>query len=409
VVNLSLIDEKINEPPGISAPMNSDEELPRGKSEKLTMEPLHLPIRILILDDEAVVRDVLARKLSNSGYECECCEDSSKALSRLEQSSYDLAVANIMMPQLGGKKLLEEILRLRPEIAVILLTSMVDIQTAVDLLKEGAYDYITKPFSLEEVSISVSKALEKRRLLFDNKLYQQSLEEQVSSRTQQLREALEALHHTYDSTLMALGTAFDARGTDDDGHSMRVTIYATMLACQMDIGPDVMRVIQQGAILHDIGKIGVPDDLLRKPGKLTEDEWVVMRKHPEIGLHILSGIKFLRDAALLVLHHQEKYDGSGYPSGLEGESISLSARIFAVADTLDCMTSHRPFQPATTFEAAKEEIIRVSGTQLDPKAVDAFLKIPLSELKRVRHGVSSGARLNCFGRDRLLELGIKIQ
>jgi len=376
---------------------------------KLTVKQLHLPVRVLILDDEVVVRDVLARKLSSSGYECECCENVHMALSYLEKNNYDLILANIMMPILGGKKLLEAMLSLRPESAVILITPVVDIQTAVDLLKEGAYDFIAKPFSLEEVSLSVSRALEKRQLIIDNKLYQQSLEEQVLSRTQQLREALEALHHTYDSTLMALGTAFDTRGADADGHSLRVTIYATLLACQMGLEPDLMRVIQQGAILHDIGKIGVPDSLLRKSGRLTEDEWALMRKHPEIGLRILTGIKFLRDAAQLVLHHQEKYDGTGYPSHLKGESICLGARIFAVADTLDCMTSHRSFQPATTFEAAKEEIIRVSGVQLDPAVVAAFLRIPLTELKRVRHMFASRTSLNCFGLDRLLELGVRLQ
>jgi len=406
---VSSVKEKVKELPDIDERASPADATVHDKCTKLTTETLFLPVRILILDNEPIVRDVLARKLSTLGYNCECCENSRMALSFLERSNYDLVLANIVMPDLGGKRLLEEILRVRPETAVILVTSVVDIQTAVDLLKEGAYDYITKPFSLEEVSISVSRALEKRQLLFDNTLYQRSLEEQVSSRTQQLRDALEALHRTYDSTLMALGTAFDTRGADTDGHSFRVTIYATMVACQMGVAPDVLRVIQQGAILHDIGKIGVPDSLLRKPAKLTEDEWAVMRKHPEIGLRILSGIRFLRDAAQLVLHHQEKYDGTGYPLRLKGDSISPGARIFAVADTLDCMTSHRPFQPATTFEAAKDEIIRVSGTQLDPNVVDAFLKIPLSELKLVHHGVSSRANLNCFGRDHLLELGIKLQ
>jgi putative nucleotidyltransferase with HDIG domain len=409
VEDVSSVKERIEEPPDSGAQMASDEAVPHDNSVKSAIEALHLPVRILILDDEAVVRDVLARKLSSSGYECESCENGYMALSCLEKSNYDLVLANIMMPDPGGRKLLEEMLRLRPEIAIILITSVVDIQTAVDLVKKGAYDFITKPFSLEDVSISVSRAVEKRQLIFDNKLYQRGLEEQVSSRTQQLWEALEALRHTYNSTLMALGTAFDTRGADADGHSMRVTIYATLLACQMGIVPDLVRVIQQGAILHDIGKIGVPDSLLRKPGKLTENEWVVMRKHPEIGLRILAGIKFLRDAAQLVLHHQEKYDGTGYPLRLKGESISLGARIFAVADTLDCMTSHRPFQPAATFEAAKEEIIRVSGTQFDPGVVDAFLEIPLSELKRVRHVFSSRTNLNCFDRDRLLELGFRLQ
>jgi putative nucleotidyltransferase with HDIG domain len=409
VENVSLVDERINGLPEYGEPIDPAQITSPGTNGKLAVEPLLRPARILILDDEALVRDVLARKLSASGCECECCEDSNIALSLLEKNNYDLMLANIMASQLGGRTLLEEVLFIRPELAVILVTSVVDIQTAVNLLKEGAYDYITKPFSLEEVSVSVSRALEKRQLLFDKKMYQRSLEDQVLSRTQQLEEALESLHHTYDSTLMALGTAFDARGADADGHSLRVTIYATMLACQMGLKIDELRVIQQGAILHDIGKIGVPDSLLTKPGKLTEDEWVLMRKHPEIGLRILSRIKFLRDATQLVLHHHERYDGHGYPSGLKREEIILGARIFAVADVLECMTSHRPFQPATTFEAASEEIIRVSGAQLDPRVVEAFLTIPLSDLKEVRHRVSSKANLNCFGRSQLLEFGIGLQ
>jgi putative nucleotidyltransferase with HDIG domain len=411
---VSLIDEGDTKIPGISEHKVPPVEAPHDRPGNSPMELLLRPVRILIVDDEAIVRDILARKLSTLGYYCDCCENSQIALSRLEKINYDLMLADIMMSELGSIKLLEEALNIRPEIAIILVTSVVDIELAVDLLKEGAYDYITKPFSLEEVSISVSRALEKRQLLVDNKMYQRSLEEQVSSRTRQLKEALEVLHHTYHSTLMALGTALDTRDADADGHSLRVTIYATRLARQLSLDPDALRVIQQGAVLHDIGKIGVPDSLLRKSEKLTEDEWVLMRKHPEIGFRILSGIKFLKDAAQLVLQHQERYDGQGYPSHLKGEAIFLGARIFAVADTLDCITSHRPFQPATGFEAAQEEIIRVSGTQLDPAVVDAFLKIPLSEWKQVRHEVSSRVNLNRYGRNRLpefynaenLELGI---
>jgi len=342
------------------------------------------PAKILIVDDELIVREILVRKLSNLGYSCDCCENGRDAVSKLASSEYDLLLADVMMPGMGGVALLKEALRVRPDIAVILVTSTVDIELAVDSLKDGAYDYITKPFSLEEVSIGVSRALEKRRLLIENRNYQRTLEEQVARRTLQLKEALEVLQHTYHSTLMALGTALDSRDADTDGHSLRVTLYTTRLARQLGIAEQDLRVIQQGAVLHDIGKIGVPDELLRKPGPLSESEWILMRKHPLIGYRILSGIKFLQGAAQLVLHHHERYDGTGYPAGLKTEEISLSARIFSVADTLDCITSNRPFQPAASFEAAREEIARVRGTQFDPKVVDAFLGVLLEEWKSIR-------------------------
>jgi putative nucleotidyltransferase with HDIG domain len=353
------------------------------------MELLIRPAKILIADDEVIVREILVRKLSNHGYSCDCCSNGEDALNMLASAEYDLLLADVMMPGMGGVALLKEALRVRPDTAVILVTSVVDIELAVDSLKHGAYDYITKPFSLEEVSIGVARALEKRRLLVENRNYQRTLEEQVTSRTRQLKEALEVLQHTYHSTLMALGTALDSRDADTDGHSLRVTLYTTRLARKLGVPERDIRVIQQGAVLHDIGKIGVPDELLRKPGPLSESEWVLMRKHPIIGYRILSGIKFLQGAAQLVLHHHERYDGAGYPSALKGEEISLGARIFAVADTLDCMTSNRPFQPATSFEAARDEIRRILGTQLDPTVVGSFLSIPLEEWKNLRAGAAT--------------------
>ncbi len=345
--------------------------------------------RILIVDDELIVREILARKLSSLGYSCDSSENGRDALARLKDEEFDLLLADVMMPGIGGIALLKEALGVRPEMAVILVTSVVDLEVAVESLKHGAYDYITKPFSLEEVTISVSRALEKRRLLIENRNYQRTLEERVACRTQQLKEALEILQETYDSTLLALGTALDSRDADTAGHSLRVTLYTARLARCFGLAEHELRVIQQGAALHDIGKIGVPDELLRRPGKLNDAEWVLMRRHPLIGYRILSGSKYLIGAAQLVLQHHEKYDGTGYPAGLKGDQISLSARIFSVVDTLDCMTSNRPFQAATSFESARDEIARAVGTQFDPKAVEAFLSLPLDEWKDLRANAAS--------------------
>lgn len=345
--------------------------------------------RILIVDDEVFVREILVRKLRALGYVCDSCEDGPSALKILHEQAYDLLLTDIMMPEMSGVDLIKEAAKVRPELAVILVTSVIDLEVAVDALKLGAYDYITKPFSLEEVTVAVARALEKRKLVIDNVKYQETLEEQVASRTRQLREALDVLQASYHSVLVALGTALDSRDADTGCHSYRVTLYSTRIARQLALNHREIRSIEQGALLHDIGKIGVPDDLLRKPDRLTDAEWAMMRRHPEIGFRILSGIKFLQGAAQIVLQHHERYDGLGYPKGLSSDSVAIGARIFALADAFDSMTSDRPFQVACSFEAGREEIRRCAGKQFDPRVVEAFLFIPMEELKEIRRAVSS--------------------
>jgi putative two-component system response regulator len=345
--------------------------------------------RILVVDDELFVREILVRKLQALGYVCDSSADGRTALKALSEHPYDLLLTDIMMPEMNGVDLIKEATKVCPELAVILVTSVIDLEVAIDALKLGAYDYITKPFSLEEVTIAVARAIEKRKLVIANLKYQETLEEQVASRTRQLREALDALQSSYHSTLVALGTALDSRDADKGCHSYRVTLYSTRIARQMGLGHKEIRSIEQGALLHDIGKIGVPDDLLRKPERLTDSEWALMRRHPEIGFRILSGIKFLQGAAQIVLQHHERYDGLGYPKGLDCENIIIGARIFALADAFDSMTSDRPFQVACSFEAGREEIRRCAGRQFDPGVVEAFLQIPMEEWQEIRRTVSA--------------------
>jgi putative two-component system response regulator len=356
------------------------------------MDSAYCPARILIVDDEVVMREILTRKLASCGYLCEWCYSGRTALDLLACRTFDLVLADISMPETGGVGFLKQTLKICPDIAVILVTSLVDIEVAVDALKDGAYDYITKPFSLEKLSISVSRALEKRRLVLENQNYQRTLEEQVASRTRQLKEALGVLEHTYHSTLVALSKALDSRDAGSDGHSLRVTVYATRLARQVNLSDSEIRAIEHGILLHDIGKIGIPDELLRKKGQLNESEWLLMRKHPEIGYRILSSIRFLKDAAQLVLHHHERYDGQGYPQRLKTDEIYLGARVFAVADALDDLTSNRLFQPAVSFEAAIREIEIMSGKQLDPNLVDEFLKIPALEWKEICRDIAANTK-----------------
>jgi putative two-component system response regulator len=365
---------------------------PVNSSEVAGLSPASDPARVLVVDDEVIVREILCRKLRQLGYNCSAAPSGESGLALLSSAPYDLLLMDLTIPGMDGIALMREARRDCPDLAIILVTSVTDIETAVGALKDGAYDYITKPFSLEEVSISVARALEKRRLLIENRQYQRRLEEQITSRTRQLKETLEELQRTYHSTLLALGAALDSRDADSDRHSLRVTLYAVRLAKQMGVDAPTLRVIEQAALLHDIGKIGVPDALLRKATPLDNTEWVLMRKHPEIGWRILSGIKFLQDAARVVLQHHERFDGSGYPAGLKGEEIELGARVFAVADTMDCITSMRPYKPAETFERARDEIESSSGTQLDPKIVAAFRAVPLDEWRAIRRGATGKKR-----------------
>ena len=354
------------------------------------------PARILVVDDEAIVGDILARKLIDLGYACQRCENYQETVALLADKKFDLLLADVSMPGANRHSILKEALRISPDIAVILLTSVVDIEMAVGSLKDGAYDYITKPFSIDEVSISVSRALEKRRLLQENQNYQRTLEERVASRTRQLQEALGVLEHTYHSTLVALSKALDSRDAGSDGHSLRVTVYATRLARQLRMSESEIKTIEQGVLLHDIGKIGIPDELLRKAAPLSPEESLLMQRHPEVGYRILSSITFLKGAAQLVLHHHERYDGNGYPQHLKGAAIDTGARVFAIADALDDFTSNYQSQAAVSVETAMVKIAGMSGAQLDPAFVNDFLKIPANEWETARQDLPKSAKRTDF-------------
>ena len=341
------------------------------------------PVRILVSDSDVLIREIISRKLSRIGYICECCDTSRDALDILAGESYDLLLTAFSSPENGGANFLKRILEICPNIAVILITSVVDIDVAVDALKLGAYDYITKPFSVEEVSKSVSRALEKRRLLLENSNYRRTLETLVASRTRQLKEALGVLEQTYHSTLVALSKALDSRDADSDGNTLRVTLYASRLAKEMGVSKSRIKILEQGILMHDVGNIGIPDALLKKRESLDEEELCLMRKHPEIGCRILSRVKFLKEPAQLVLQHHERYDGTGYPKGLQGEEISLGARIFAVVDAFDSLISPKFSFTVTDYKFACEEIKKMSGAELDPVVVYRFLDIPFGEWKEI--------------------------
>jgi putative nucleotidyltransferase with HDIG domain len=332
--------------------------------------------KVLVVDDEEAIREVVATLLEAQGYRCTACVNGRMALEKFRQDTFDLVLSDIVMPEMDGLKLLAELRAADPDVPVIMVTAMHDISIALEAIRAGAYDYILKPFEKDQLYLSVRRALEHRRLVIENQTYQSDLEKLVAERTQQLSVALQDLEESYDYTLEALGGALDAKDAETEGHCQRVTAFTVTIAKAMKVDKALLRHIARGAFLHDIGKMGIPDHILRKPGPLNPAEREIMRRHCEIGYAVLERIPFLKEAAEIVLSHQECYDGRGYPRGLKGEQIPLGARIFAIADTLDAMISDRPYRKAAPISAAREEIRRYSGTQFDPRVVEVFLAQP---------------------------------
>jgi putative nucleotidyltransferase with HDIG domain len=270
---------------------------------------------------------------------------------------------------------------------VVMVTAMHDISIALNAIRNGAYDYLLKPFDREQLLATVRRALENRRLKLENRAYQTNLEALVTARTEQLRQAITTLERSYDITLEALGNALDLKDAETEGHSKRVTAFTIAIARAMGLSADQIRVIARGAFLHDIGKMAIPDAILRKPGALDPEEIAIMQEHCYRGYQILKRIPFLTEASEIVYAHQEKYDGTGYPRGLKGDQIPLGARIFSVADTLDAMTSDRPYRAKLPFEVARDEIQRWSGRQFDPQVVATFLQMPENIWDDLRKGI----------------------
>ncbi len=346
------------------------------------------PARVLVVDDETPVRAMIAAALEREGYIVELAGGGREALEVLGMNTFNLVLTDIVMQEVDGIALLERIHAMQPNLPVVMVTAVHDISVAIDSMRRGAYDYLLKPFEREQLVSTVERALNHRQVLEETQNYHQSLEQMVRARTEMLRHAMEDLEQSYDVTLEALGDALDLKDSETEGHSKRVTAYAIALARATGIPPNEIKVIARGAFLHDIGKMAIPDEILRKPGKLTAEEQEVMREHCARGYHMLRKIPFLSGAAEIVYCHQEHYDGNGYPNRLRGREIPIGARIFAVADTLDAITSDRPYRKATGFDNAREEILRCSGTQFDPAVVEVFLKIPNELWQELRSEIS---------------------
>ena len=355
-----------------------------------TNHGLNKSAKVLIIDDEPNILSILYSLLCDQ-YECKTATSAAEALEYLKQDSYELVLSDIMMPGMSGLELLEEISRLGGDTVVVLISGNLSIQSAIEAMRRGAFDYVTKPFNLSDVEIAVQRALRHHMLLKANRQYEQHLEDLVNIRTNELSRAnvslnqtLEKLYINYRATLHALAAALEARDVETRGHSERVVAYCIRLGKQLKLPGHEMISLEHGALLHDIGKIGVPDSVLLKRGPLTLGEWELMRRHVEYGAQIIRGIEFLEGACKVVEQHHERFDGSGYPNGIEGELISLNARIFAVVDAVDAITSDRPYRAARPFEASLEELKKCAGTHFDPMIVKAFLSVATEEWMEIR-------------------------
>jgi putative nucleotidyltransferase with HDIG domain len=331
--------------------------------------------RILIVDDEIEITEILADLLSEE-YECLKAGSAEDALARLQEGEFHLVISDITMPGMSGLDMIPHVKELSPQTVVVMISGMQTVESAIGALRLGAFDYLMKPFDLRQVEAVVKRALEHHDLVVAKQRYENHLEELVEQRTVELDRALNSLEGAYRSTLKALTAALETRDSETHGHSERVVTYSLRLGREYGLSSAEMKALEFGSLLHDIGKIGVPDSILRKPAKLTEEEWVLMREHPLHGQMILRGIEFLQGAARVVAQHHEKWDGTGYPLGLCKEEIDICARIFAVADAFDAITSDRVYRRAKSYEAAAQELDDWAGRQFDPKVVEAFHRVP---------------------------------
>ncbi|MDA0990703.1 MAG: diguanylate cyclase [Verrucomicrobia bacterium] len=347
-----------------------------ASTDTTTLAPAPKPVdHILVVDDESAVLELVCTMLERKGYRTTSRKSATEAIQAIKTSKgeFDILLTDLSMPGKSGIDLLHDAASEDDAIVKIVMTGFATVDTAVDCLREGAYDFIQKPIRLGELTALVKRAAEYRSLKLENARYQVHLEEMVRERSAQLAATLEEVKQSHRFTLDALVAMLDARESQTGKHSVRTRDLAVLMARAMHIEGEELDAIASGAFLHDIGKIGVPDAILLKPGSLTPEEWVVMKTHCDIGYNILRSSPYLKRAAELVRAHHERFDGKGYPRGLKRDEIVIGARIFTIIDAYDAMRSDRCYRKALPIEEAVAEIVRHSGTQFDPDVVQIFL------------------------------------
>jgi len=331
--------------------------------------------RIMIVDDEEPIRRLLGRMLKVNGDICTLAANAAEARAFIKDQNFDLILCDVSMPGESGIDFIRYVLSEYRETAAIMVTAVDDPEVAESALEIGAYGYIIKPFESNEVMINVSNALRRRKLEIENRRHRKNLEKLVLERTKKLQTTLNDLEKAIDGIIEAMGLTVEIRDPYTAGHQRRVAEIAHAIAIEMGIPKQRVEGVRMAGVIHDIGKMAVPAEILSKPGKITEYEFGIIKSHPEVGYNILKKIDFPWPIAQIVYQHHERMDGSGYPQGLSGKDILLEARIMAVADVVEAMASHRPYRPALGIDIALEEISKNRGVFYDPEVADACLKI----------------------------------
>ena len=331
---------------------------------------------LLVVDDDPDIGKLLSRVLRKEHYDVTVVTTAEDAVAAVQSNpgAYDIMLTDVGLPQGSGHDLLAQVSRLDESIVKIVITGMVTADNAITSLRNGAYEFIKKPIDFAHLSEVVDRALNYRRLMISNTLYQRDLEKTVREKSAALARAMEQFKMSYNFTLEALIAMLDAKAHETGIHSTRVRDLAMVLSRHLNLSERDVEVIGRGALLHDIGKIAIPDSILHKAGPLTEEERRVMRTHPEIGYRILRSSPFLEESAEIVRSHHEWFDGTGYPRGLKGQDICLGARIFSIVDAYDAMRSGRVYNKSKSAGDTIQEIRKFSGRQFDPEMVEAFLK-----------------------------------
>jgi len=330
---------------------------------------------VLVVDDEEGIRELIARWLLNGGYDVRTASTADEALDRVHDRAPAVALCDIRMPGHDGLWLAQHIRRDAPETAVIMATGVQDVGSAVTSLRQGVIDYLTKPFGRDRLRESVLRGMEWHKAAADSRRWRESLDGEVAERRQRLSDALSTLTIDNDAALDGLLAALTMADRDAYAHAYRVAALAASVGCALALCDDDMAALERASLLHDIGKLAMPDAVLRKPAPLTVEEQAVIRQHPQIAAELIAPVPYLAPAAELVRDACERVDGLGYPNGTHALDVALGARIIAVADAYDAMTRPRVFRDAISPREALLELERCAGTQFDQAVVDVFRRV----------------------------------
>jgi len=329
---------------------------------------------ILIAEDDADLSESLSETLEREGYNCFSFTDPRDALSAAQEEEIDLLLTDLKMPHIDGIELARQVKSRQPDVRVIVITGFSTMKTVIDGLRIGIDSYILKPFRTEEIIFNVGDALERLRLIRENRLYRAGLESLVVEQTRELSDRCNKLRRSQFESIFAIGNIIEARDAYTRGHTERVTYFAVALAERCGWPEERIRDLSVGSPLHDIGKIGVPDSVLKKEGPLDFHEMEMMKQHPEIGYQMVRGSDFASTSVGCIIFHHERFDGGGYPFGLRGADIPQEGRLMAICDAFDAMTSDRVYRPAMPVDKAISVLRECAGTHFDPEMTDAFLE-----------------------------------